>query len=81
MGKMRKTDVEDWKEIAEKINEVQAELHESSDLIYQCPKSVFSYNWHAVKRNFGKVKSKLESRFAKEHPEEFDTKIFYPGEE
>lgn len=81
MGKRRKTDVADWKEIAEKINEIQSELHKLNDLIYQTPKSVFSYNWHATKRHFGEVKSKLESRFAKEHPEEFDTKIFYPGEE
>ena len=83
MAKMQKTDMEDWEEIGEQAQKAREELFKLHELLgggSVVPKTVWREAFTKADDGMSALKSDLEDRMAEEHPDEFDTDVFYGGE-
>jgi phage-related minor tail protein len=80
---MRKTDMEQWAEIAQAVKELQearSNLLEELTHDGNVPKTVYNTQFDRVGDGASKLKSDLEDRMFKEHPDEATTDVFYGGD-
>jgi hypothetical protein len=71
------TDLETWNEIAEQMKAVQDEYNELFRLLPNVPKSVWMDEYADGDDSITQLKSDLEDRMSEEHPDEWDTDVFY----
>lgn len=78
MGRMKKTSIEDWKKIAKQGKLVQEELHHLDRLLSgNVPKTVYRARFHRIDLSIADLRSTLEDRFSEEHPDDFDSGMFF----
>lgn len=78
--KKKTTDFEQWKEIADAINELQeAQSNLLSAMAHNgnVPKSVYMDQYDRMSDAEAQLKSDLEDRMFEEHTDKADTKVFY----
>lgn len=70
--------VDEWKRYAELLDQIE-ELHFElmNEMSGNVPETVSEQGWEKMHEGQTKLKSDLEDRFAEEHPDEFDTHVFY----
>lgn len=75
---MKRTEPDEWEEIAEQTQRAYYELVELHDVLEGVPKKVWLEEYDQAKSGLSDLKSLLEQRMAAEHPpEEWDTDLFY----
>lgn len=77
------TDMDDWEEIGEQAQQAREELFNLFDLIAEdgnVPKTAWLDAFEKADDGLSALKSDLEDRMAEEHPDEFDTDVFYGGD-
>lgn len=79
MSRMDKTEMEKWEEIGEIVKQVNRDVTSLVTLLNSVPKSEWSNEHGKVSDGMTQLKHVLEERMAKEHPDEWDTDIFYGG--
>lgn len=77
MGNVQKTDPEDWEEIGEAVRQVNRDVTELVGLLSSVPKSEWRDEHQRASDAMSQLKHVLEERMAKEHPDDWDTDIFY----
>ena len=78
--KQKTTDIEQWEEIAEAINELEEAKSKLLTAMAQrgdVPKSVYRDHYDRLNDAESKLKSDLEDRMFEEHGDKVDTKVFY----
>jgi hypothetical protein len=75
---MSDTDMETWEEIGEQARRVQSELYYLQTLLAdEVPKSTYYNSFSDADSAITSLKSALEDRMAEEHPDDWETDVFY----
>jgi hypothetical protein len=75
---MSDTNIKTWSEIGEQIRRVQAELYYLQTLLSgEVPKSTYYDDFSDADAAVTQLKSSLEDRMAHEHPDAWETDVFY----
>jgi len=76
---LQTTDMQQWKKIAEAMNKLEeAQWEAFRALAGDVPKTVWQDQFSQISDAEGKLKSDLEDRMFKEHPDDSDVYTFYP---
>ena len=81
MSKMDKTEYERWREIGDKVKELDRELVKLVNELNDIPNTVWWDQHDRACDAMTQMKSDLEERMAKEHPEEWEISVFYGKED
>lgn len=80
---LQTTDFENWEEIADAMRDVQeahSEMLSAMTRRGEVPKSVYSDVYDDLTDAQSHLKSDLENRMFKEHPDKANTAVFYAGD-
>ncbi|EMA45495.1 hypothetical protein C449_07740 [Halococcus saccharolyticus DSM 5350] len=83
MAQKQTTDMDDWEEIGEQAQKAREELFKLHELLGggdAVPKTVWRDAFEKADGGLSALKSDLEDRMVEEHPDEFDTDVFYGGD-
>lgn len=71
------TPVDEWHEIGDEVKRVNEELTDLLDTLNTIPKSVWEDEYFKATGGLSELKDVLDERFCQEHPDEFETTVFY----
>lgn len=74
---MQKTDYEEWEEIGERLKQVDRDITALVHVLNSVPKSEWTDQHDRASDAIAQLRDDLEERMAKEHPEKWDTDVFY----
>lgn len=74
---MQKTEFEDWQRIAEVVNQLDLDVIALVRELNSVPKSEWGDAHRKANEGMSELKHLLEERVAKEHPDKWDTDMFY----
>ena len=74
---LQTTEFEEWEEIAERVNQIDNDVTALVELLNSIPKSEWVDEQQKASRAMSELKDVLEERLAKEHPDDWDTDMFY----
>ena len=77
MSNLQTTEFEEWEEIAEKVNQVDNDVTSLVTVLNSIPKSEWEEEQQKASEALSELKHVLEERVAEEHPEKWDTDMFY----
>lgn len=81
MSRKQTTDMKQWELIADQVRRTRAELMALHTLLSTVPKTVQRGGFDKTDAGLTKLKSDLEDRMAEEHPDTWDTDVFYGDNE
>jgi hypothetical protein len=79
MSKPESLTYEEWEEVGEQVKRVDEELTELVTILNDIPKTVWHDGHAQATAGMCTMKDQLEQRLVKEHPDKWDTDVFYGG--
>lgn len=81
MAQKQTTDMEQWEEIGKQAQKAREELFALHELLSgSVPKTAWRDGFETADDGLTALKSDLENRMGEEHPDDFDTDVFYGGD-
>lgn len=77
MSDLQTTEFEEWEEIAEKVKQVDNDVTALVNVLNSLPQKEWQEEQQRASEAISELKNVLEERLAKEHPEEWETDMFY----
>ena len=74
---LQTTDFDEWEEIAERVKQIDNDVTALVTLLNSIPKSEWEDEHQKASEGMSELKDILEERLAKEHPDKWDTHMFY----
>lgn len=74
---LQTTEFDEWEEIAERVNQIDNDVTALVNLLNSIPKSEWEEEQRKASEGISELKNVLEERLAKEHPDKWETDMFY----